>query len=100
MNKDNEQMLEEYKAEMERHLNDLRDRLTSIGSPGMSDRNEQLALDGVITCEKCYYGRDLYGGDYGCRSEKRRQLNKESPNEYKLVNKKDYTCDFAEAAYK
>lgn len=46
-----------------------------------------------ITCENCFYGRDLLGGQYGCRSEKRRA------ERLKLVNKKDYSCEFAEVKY-
>lgn len=53
----------------------------------------QTALDGFITCEKCIYGRDLFGGDYGCRSEKRRAEN------LKMVNKKDYSCEYAEMGF-
>lgn len=63
-------------------------------------KSEQTALDGFVTCEQCYYGRDLGGKDYGCRSEKRRQLNKDNPQEYRLVNKADYSCKYAEAKFK
>lgn len=58
----------------------------------------QLAFDGFITCKTCYYGRDLLGGDYACRSERRRQevLN---GKDIKLVNKKDYTCEYAERKF-
>jgi hypothetical protein len=53
----------------------------------------QITFEGFTTCDKCKYGRDLSGGDYGCRSEKRRQSGE------KMVNKKDYSCEYAERWY-
>ena len=50
----------------------------------------QTTFKGFTTCERCIYGRNLLGGDYGCRSEKRREKR------LKMVNKKDYSCDYAE----
>ena len=50
----------------------------------------QTTFKGFTTCERCIYGRNLLGGDYGCRSEKRKAEN------LKLVNKKDYSCEYAE----
>lgn len=49
----------------------------------------QLTLNGFITCDKCRYGRNLGANDWGCRSEKRRA------ERLKMVNKGDYTCDYA-----
>ena len=57
----------------------------------------QLALDGFITCDKCFYGRNLDGGYWGCRSEKRRADNELMVHN---LNKEPYSCDYAEAAYK
>jgi hypothetical protein len=51
----------------------------------------QMALDGFVTCERCLYGRDLGANDYGCRNERRRASGE------KMVNKKDYSCEYAEA---
>ena len=50
----------------------------------------QTTLQGFTTCESCVYGRDLGANDYGCRSEKRRASGE------KMVNKGDYSCDYAE----
>ena len=58
----------------------------------------QLGLDGFITCENYYYGRHLGGLDYACRSERRRQ-DKLNDNSIRLVNKKDFTCDYAERGF-
>lgn len=49
----------------------------------------QTMLSEFITCDRCFYGRDLLGGRYGCRNEERRA------NGEKLVNKKDFTCAYA-----
>lgn len=46
-----------------------------------------------MTCKDCLYGRHLGGKDYGCRSEKRRAERK------KLVNKEDYSCEYAERSF-
>ena len=58
----------------------------------------QLGLDGFITCQDCLYGRHLGGKDYGCRSERRRQ-DKMKDDSIKLVNDKDYSCDYAERGF-
>lgn len=57
----------------------------------------QLGFDGFITCENCHYGRNVGGQDYGCRSERRRQ-DKMLDDSIRLVNKKDYSCKYAERA--
>ncbi|MBQ9228761.1 MAG: hypothetical protein IJ168_08025 [Eubacterium sp.] len=62
------------------------------------NREYQTALGGFVTCEQCYYGRDLGGGAYGCRSERRRELNRTKPSNT-MVNRKDFTCEYAEAKY-
>lgn len=49
-------------------------------------------------CEHCLYGRHLGGRDYGCVSERRRQ-DKMRDDSIRLVNKKDYTCDYAERKF-
>lgn len=51
-----------------------------------------------IHCKDCLYGRHLGGKDYGCRSEKRRDENRQDSN-VKLVNKEDYSCDYAEMGF-
>ena len=53
----------------------------------------QTALDGFITCKDCLYGRDVGAGDYGCISQKRRDSG------HKLVNKADFSCDYAERGF-
>ena len=52
----------------------------------------------MIPCKECLYGKHLGGKDYGCRSEKRRELNRQDKTQ-KLVNEADYSCIFAERAY-
>lgn len=50
------------------------------------------------TCEMCLYGKNLGGKDYGCRSERRRQ-DKLKDDSIKLVNDKDYSCEYAERGF-
>lgn len=63
------------------------EKITDIFKEG---RMGQTTLQGLTTCESCVYGRDLGANDYGCRSEKRRASGE------KMVNKGDYSCDYAE----
>lgn len=49
----------------------------------------QTMLSDFITCDRCFYGRDLMGSQWGCRNKERRA------NGDLLVNKKDFTCDYA-----
>lgn len=49
----------------------------------------QTMLSEFITCDRCFYGRDLLGGRYGCRNKERRAEGKT------LVNKSDFTCAYA-----
>ena len=60
---------------------------------GMENGVQQTTLDGFTTCKDCLYGRDVLGGQYACRSDRRRQEGK------KLVNKADYTCGYAERKF-
>ena len=56
----------------------------------------QLALDGFITCDKCVYGRNLGGSDWGCKSERRRAEHKKMVHN---LHKEPYSCEYAEAAF-
>ena len=56
---------------------------------------QQLTFVEFVTCERCKYGCNLGGNDYGCLNKTRRENNIVEPKLFRLVNKKDYSCRYA-----
>lgn len=55
-----------------------------------NDDMEQMMFQECITCGICKYGREFGGNDFACRCKERQAAK------LPLVNKKDYSCKYAE----